>query len=117
MTIVGEFSIILTILLISQGIQMYFKLSIPPTIIGMIVLLLSLIFGIIKFHWVEKIADLLIKYLSIMFIPAGVGIINELHFLRGNIIALLFILTLTTVIVMLVTGYTVQYFIRLKKGE
>lgn len=94
---------------------MCFNLSIPSTIIGMIILLFLLLFKVVKPYWIKDISNLLLKNLSILFIPAGVGIINELNFLKENILALLFILTLTTVIVILVTGYTVQYFI--KRGE
>lgn len=117
MTILGEFSIVLVILLISQSLQTYFKLPIPATIIGMLILLLSLLLGIIKSSWIKKISNILIRNLPILFIPAGVGIINELNFLKGNIMALMVTLILTTVIVIITTGYTVQYLIKVKRGE
>lgn len=112
----GELSIILSILLISQGVQTYFNLPIPATIIGMVILILMLLFNIIKLKWVENITNLLLENLSILFIPAGVGIMKEFHFLQGYILPVLFILTITTIVIILVTGYTVQYFIKFKRG-
>lgn len=113
----GELSIVLGILLVSQGIQNFFNLSIPATIIGMIILIFMLSTRILKLKWVENITDLLLGNLSILFIPAGVGIMNELHLLSGNVIPVVFILFVTTIIVIVTTGYTVQYFINLKRTK
>ena len=55
----GQFGIILLILLFGHIIQKHFKLSIPSTIIGMILLLLLLLFKIIKIQWVEGYLNLL----------------------------------------------------------
>lgn len=117
MTILAELSLILGILLISQGIQIYFNLSIPATIIGMVILIFMLSFKIIKLKWLENITDLLLENLAILFIPAGVGIMKVLYLLEGKIIPLLFILTVTTIIVILTTGLTVQYYIKLKRKK
>lgn len=115
MGILGELSIVLSILLVSQGIQIFFNLSIPATIIGMVILIFMLSIKIVKLKWVENITDLLLENLSILFIPAGVGIMNELHLLSGNVIPVVFILLVTTIIVIVTTGYTVQYLINLKR--
>lgn len=115
MTILVELSIILSILLISQGIQIYYNLSIPATIIGMVILIFMLLFKIIKLKWIENISNLLLDNLSILFVPAGVGIMQELNILKGNVIPVLFILAITTIIIILTTGYTVQYFIKVKR--
>jgi holin-like protein len=111
LSILGEFAIILSVLLFSQGLQIYFNVSVPATIIGMIILLSLLWLGMIKLKWIENISDLLLKNLAILFIPAGVGIMKELHFLKGNIFPILFILLITTLVVILFTGFTVQYLI------
>lgn len=117
MSILAQFGIILSILLFSQAIQLYFNLSIPATIIGMIILLSLLSLGAIKLKWIENISDLLLKNLAILFIPAGVGIMRELHFLEGNIIPLIFILFITTIIVISVTGLTVKYLVKEKNKD
>ena len=117
LSILAELSLILSILLISQGIQIYLNLPIPATIIGMVILILMLSFKIIKLKWLENITDLLLDNLSILFIPAGVGIVNEFHLLKGYLIPVLFIISITTVIIIVTTGYTVEYFIKLKRGN
>lgn len=117
LSILGELSLILSILLVSQGLQIHFNLPVPATIIGMVILILMLSFSIIKLKWIENITELLLGNLSILFIPAGVGIMKEFHFLQGYILPVLFILTITTIIIILVTGYTVEFFIKLKRGD
>lgn len=74
----------------------------------MMLLLLLLIFKIIKLEWVEGVGQVLLDNLSLMFIPAGVGIMKELHIFKGQVIPILVTVVLTTIIVMVVTGYTVQ---------
>ena len=104
----AQFGIILSILLLGQVVQNHFQLPIPSTVIGMMLLLLLLIFKIIKLEWVEGVGQVLLDNLSLMFIPAGVGIMKELHIFKGQVIPILVTVVLTTLIVMVVTGYTVQ---------
>lgn len=103
-----QFGIILLTLLLGDIVQRYFKLSVPSTIIGMIILLLLLLLKIIKIQWVDEISRVLSDNLSLLFIPAGVGIMNEFQILKGNILSILVIIVITTIIVTLVTGFTVQ---------
>lgn len=111
-----QFGVILAILLIGQGLHQYFGLPIPGTVLGMMILLFLLLFKIIKLQWVDKITDVLLEHLSLLFIPPGVAIMNEFHNFKGNLLPLFLILLSSTVIVMVVTGYIVQYLIKLRKG-
>lgn len=111
-----QFGIILLILLFSDMIQSYFNLSIPSSIIGILILLLLLLFKLIRLEWVEDISKVLLDNLSLLFIPAGVGIINEFEIFKGNILPIIFIIVITTIVVILVTGYTVQALIGNRKG-
>lgn len=111
-----QFGIILTILLIGQGLHQYFGLPIPGTVLGIIILLLLLLFKIVKLHWVNKITEVLLEHLSLLFIPPGVAIMNEFHNFKGNILPLFLIIFTSTIIVMVVTGYTVQILIKWKKS-
>lgn len=112
-----QFGIILLILLLGDIIQQYFNLAIPPSIIGIIILLLLLLFKLIRLDWVEEISQVLLDNLSLLFIPAGVGIINEFEVFRGNILPVITIIIITTIVVILVTGYTVQALIGNRKEQ
>lgn len=104
----GQFGVILLILLIGDIVQKHFKLAIPSTIIGMAILLLLLLLKIIRLQWIEDIANVLLDNLSLLFIPAGVAIINEMQIFKGNLLPIISIIAITTIVVIVVTGYTVQ---------
>lgn len=111
---VSQFGIILLILFLGQAIQIFFSLSLPPTIISMILLFLLLLTGIIKVEWVEDASDSLLDNLGIMFVPAGVGLINELYVFEDHLIGLVVIIFISTVTVMLSTGWVAEIFIKLR---
>lgn len=111
----GQFGIILSILLLGDIIQNYFKLAIPSSIIGIIILLLLLILKLIRLEWIEDISKILLDNLSLLFIPAGVGIINEFQVLKGNLLPITLIIVVATIVIILVTGYTVQALIGNRK--
>lgn len=104
----GQFGIILGILFFGGFLQNRFNLPIPSTIVAMITLLILMIFKIVKLKWVEDIGNALISNLSVLFIPAGVAIVRELNIFKGQIIALAIIILVSTIVTIVVTGYTVQ---------
>lgn len=111
-----QLGIILSILFLGQSIQKMFNLIIPGTVIGMIILLILLSIKIIKVEWIESISNILLAHLIFLFIPGGVGIMNSLELFRGNVLSLLFILIITTIIITVITGLTIQILLN-KRGE
>lgn len=107
-----QLGIILIILFLGQGLQKYFSLIIPGTVMGMVILLLLLIMKVIKLHWIEKISNILLNHLIFLFIPGGVGVMKSLDMFKGNVIPLFIILIVTTIIITVVTGLTVQILIK-----
>lgn len=114
---IKQLGIILTILWIGQLISKYFNLPIPGAVLGMIILFVLLMFKVIKINQIQYITDILLENLPLLFIPAGVGIINEFSSLKGNLIKLSIVLIITTVIIMVVTGTVVQFLVNKKKGR
>lgn len=104
----GQFGIILGVLFLGEFLHLKFNLPIPSTIMGMIILFVLMFFKIIKLSWVEDIGEILLNNLSLLFIPAGVELIRELDIFKGQIIRLAIIIFISTTIVIIVTGYTVQ---------
>lgn len=113
----GQFGIILGILVLGEFLQIRFNLPIPATILGMIILLFLMITRIVKLKWVEDIGNTLLDNLSILFIPAGVGIIREVDLFKGHLISLSVIVLISTTVVIVVTGYTIQVLESKKKGK
>ncbi|WP_261817287.1 CidA/LrgA family protein [Vibrio gallicus] len=75
-------------LFLGNFIQEYFSLSVPGSVIGLILLFLSLVSGIVQPHWVQPSASFLIKYMIILFIPTSVGLMNHFHLLINNALAI-----------------------------
>jgi holin-like protein len=78
----------------------------------MIILFISLCTGIIKVNMLEDISKFLLDHLSFFFIPAGVGILAYMDVLKKNLVFIIIIATLTTILVMVVTGHVVQFLAR-----
>lgn len=98
--------------LIGVWLQNLLDLSIPGSIIGMMVLFLFLIFKIVPVKIIEKGSQFLNAYLPVFFIPATVGVMDYYQLFIGSGIMLVFITTLSTLIVMILSGKTSQYLSR-----
>ena len=101
---------------VGNWIQDFFHLMIPGSVIGMILLFLLLVFNIIKVSWIESGAGLLIKHLTLFFIPVTVGIMNYFDLFKGKGFILILIVIVSTLIVMITSGYLSQWLVK-KKGS
>ncbi|TCO74760.1 CidA/LrgA family protein [Marinisporobacter balticus] len=112
MKLFGQFIIIVCIWQLGEWLSKVSSLPIPGSILGMFILFSLLFFKVIKLSWVEYCGNFLLKHLAFFFIPAGVGLIASLDLLKANWLSLSIIILLSTIIVMGVTGYVVQKFIK-----
>lgn len=113
MKLLRQTCIILGICFLGQILEKLLKIPVPGTVLGMIILFLCLCLGIIKLEMIKEISDFLLDHLAFFFIPAGVGLLASMDILKGKWIAFLAVCLITTVIIMVVTGHTVQL---LKRG-
>lgn len=111
MKIFREFILILIIYFLGEIISKTLNIPIPGNIIGMILLFLCLWIGIIKVEKVDNIANFFLDHLAFFFIPAGVGLMNSFADIKSSALKILIICIVTTIIVMAVTGLTVQFII------
>jgi holin-like protein len=108
--------IVLAICLIGELINRLLKIPIPGNVIGMILLFLCLVSGIIKLEMIEDISKFLLDHLAFFFLPAGVGLISYLGVIKSNWIAIFSISCIISILVMIISGQTVQFLKRrLKK--
>lgn len=113
MKFLRQFLIILVICLFGEIINRFFKIPIPGNVIGMVILLLALTTGVIKLKQIEDVSEFLLNHLAFFFVPAGVQILTSFDVIKGSLFSILFIILTSTVVVMSITGITVQ----LLKGE
>ena len=107
-----QFAIILFISLLGELLRILIPLSIPASVYGLVLMLVALTTGMLKVHQVKAAADFLIEIMPVMFIPAGVGLLESWPALQPIWVPIVLITLLTTVIVMAVTGQVAQKIIR-----
>lgn len=107
-----QFAIILFISLLGELLRILIPLPIPASVYGLVLMLVALTTGILKVHQVKEAADFLIEIMPVMFIPAGVGLLESWPTLQPVWVPIVLITLLTTVIVMAVTGQVAQKIIR-----
>lgn len=103
-----QFAIILFISLLGELLRVLIPLPIPASVYGLVLMLLALTTGILKVHQVKEASAFLIEIMPVMFIPAGVGLLESWPALRPVWIPVVLITILTTVLVMVVTGRVAQ---------
>ena len=109
---IASFSLILLCQLIGEVFVRGLGLPMPGPVIGLLVLLLlllardrfpSLARGPLQGDGVESASRGLLAVLSLLFVPAGVGVVQKLHLLAEHGIALLLILAASVVATLLAT--------------
>lgn len=119
MKYVRQFWIILLISAIGEGLHVLVPLPVPASVYGLVIMLIALGTHFIKLEQVKEAAEFLIEIMPVMFIPAGVGLLNAWGVLKPVCVPIILITVITTVVVMVVTGRVTQTVIRMerKKGQ
>ena len=117
MRILNQLGIIFGILGVGEIISSLFSnfITIPGSIVGMIILFLLLQFKVIKEETIKDVADFLLSNMAIFFVPAGVSLINYFGLIKDNMMILILSGTIATIIIMLATGKTVEFMINKKE--
>lgn len=110
-----QFGIILLVTLLGDFLYTYMNLPIPGNVVGMLLLLFLLLTGILELSMIEEVSNFMLKHLSFFFIPAAVGLITCFSVLEGKWTALVIISIVSTFIIAVVTGMTVQILMRRRK--
>lgn len=108
MNILKQWILILFVYFLGEVAAKSLSLPIPGNIMGMIFLFLFLVTGVIKLEKIEDAAKSILGNLAFLFIPAGVGLMNYFGIISNYVAQILFIVVITTFIVMSCTGLTVQ---------
>ncbi|WP_181347574.1 CidA/LrgA family protein [Thalassobacillus sp. CUG 92003] len=95
---------------LGEQFQHVLNLPIPGSIVGLLVLFGALLVKAIPVTWIEEGAGTLLHYLTLLFVPATVGVINYLYFFSGKNIGLVLIVMVSTLITMLASGTVSQIF-------
>ena len=99
-----QFIIIMIYVYLGEFVSTYIPFPIPGSVLGLILLYLSLELKIVKLKQVDKTATFLKNNMTIMFIPLTVSIMNSYDILQQNLITLLITMIVSTIITMIAVG-------------
>ncbi|MCT0497775.1 CidA/LrgA family protein [Lactococcus cremoris] len=94
---------------IGNVISNVFRLPVPGSILGMILLFLALQFKLLEFRHVDEAGSFLINNMTILFLPAGVGIMAKWNLISHFWAQILLIVVGVLVINMLILGKLVEW--------
>ncbi|MFO1442391.1 CidA/LrgA family holin-like protein [Bacillus sp. Bva_UNVM-123] len=86
----------------------FLHLQIPGSIIGFIVLFILLQTKIVKLKWIEVGGSWLVTELLLFFIPSAVGMIHYRELLLDNGLKIIFILIVSSSVVMICSGLVAE---------
>lgn len=90
---------------------------IPGGVIGMALLLLAFALGLVKPATLQKGAGLLMAEMLLFFIPALMSLLDYGGLLRDEGWRILLVIGVSTLVVMLVTAFTVEWVVRLRRSR
>ena len=105
-----QFLVIMAVSFIGEILHAVLPLPIPASIYGLV-----LMTGALKLDAVEDAGKFMIEIMPVMFIPAGVGLMESWGELKAVLVPVLVITLVSTIVVMVVSGRVTQAVIRLEK--
>ena len=115
-----QFVIILLVSFWGELLKYVIPLPVPASIYGLVILFILLETGILKLDAVKETSVFLIEIMPLMFIPAGVGLMESWGDLNSMLVEVVVIILVSTVLVMGVSGKVTELVLKRsanKKGE
>jgi holin-like protein len=102
--------------LLGEALKKIFEMRIPGPVIGLIFLLIALIFlKRFKTRAVNQLkndvlntSNYILSYLSLLFVPIGVGVVMHLSYLENNLFKVLIIVFISTVLTIGLTAFLME---------
>ncbi len=113
MKYIKQLTIIITISLLGEVLSQVLPFSVPASVYGLFLMLAALVTKVIKVEHVKEASDFLMDIMPIMFVPASVGLMVSWGLLKEILIPALIVSIPGTLIVMVVSGKTVDGIMKL----
>lgn len=117
MKYIKQFTLILFISFLGEILKYILPFPIPASIYGLVLLFLCLETGVVKLGAVEDTAKYLVEIMPLMFIPAGVGLLDSWGALQPVLLKIAVITVVSTIVVMIAAGRVTQFVIRMRKQK
>ena len=102
--------------LLGEFFKKFFEMRIPGPVIGLILFLVTLIFlkkfkktAIVNLKTdVVNTSNYILSYLSLLFVPIGVGVVMHLSYLENNLFRVLIIVFISTILTIAGTAFLME---------
>ena len=98
--------------LVGEGLVTVLGLPVPGPVVGMALLFAGLLIKGTIPEDLALVGDTLLKHLSLLFIPAGVGVMLHAALLKREIVPISVALVVSTLLAIAVTGLLMSWFMR-----
>lgn len=102
------FSVLLICQCIGEGIAYALRLPVPGPVIGMMLLFCALVLRPSLLDKIQATGDELLRHLSLLFVPAGVGIFGAAATLQGQWPAIIAAVVLSTLVTLAATALVMR---------
>lgn len=104
-----SFILIYACLYVGIFVATLLPIAIPGSIIGMLVMFTLLALQILPPQWVKPSSHLLMRYMALLFVPIGVGVMQYYDVLKAQFGPIVISCLVSTLAVMLVVGWSSQW--------
>ncbi len=101
-----QLAIIIGCLAVGEFVVWLTGITVPSSIIGMLLLTLLLKVRAVKLEWVETISNFLVKNMGFFFVPPGVALMLYFDLIKAEIWPIVLATAISTTLVLVVTGWT-----------
>ena len=115
MKYVWQLVIILGVSFLGELLNFLIPLPVPASIYGLVILFLLLLTKVIKVENIRETSDFFLVTMPILFIVAGVGVIDYWNIIKPRLIPAVIIMLVVTIVIMVSTGKITQLIIKAKE--
>lgn len=112
---IGAFIVLLGFQLVGEVVARALGLPLPGPVIGMLLLFVALLVRGSAPESLRETANGLLRHLSLLFVPAGVGVMTHIALLRSAWLPILLTLALSTLLTLAITALTMRWLLRLPR--
>lgn len=117
MKYINQLTIIMGVSFVGEALHKLLTLPVPASIYGLIIMMILLESGIVKFENIKDTGTFMLNIMIITFVPSTVGVMTAVEDLKSFIIPILVALFVITFIVMVVTGRVIQFVLERKEKK
>ncbi|HDD7757155.1 TPA: antiholin-like murein hydrolase modulator LrgA [Staphylococcus aureus] len=114
--------VIALVLFVSKIIEsfIFMPIPMPASVIGLVLLFVLLCTGAVKLGEVEKVGTTLTNNIGLLFVPAGISVVNSLGVISQAPFLIIGLIIVSTILLLICTGYVTQIIMKVtsrSKGD